>query len=400
MKFRAGLGSAGKDAPQYRLNSYYGLNPTLLDLGDDFQIRFPFNGVPAARKLNLIGNPDLKPELSVTSEFGVDLGFFNSRVELEYTYYNIDSKNQIVDANIPWSSGYAFVPLNIGRMVNKGHELSMRLNVVRTKMFDWKLYGTWSKNYNVVKEIIKNDLETDELNIITNFSHFAGHGSLNLVAAEGLPFGTFKGTTYVHDDQGRVVVDAVGNPIQSPTAEYLGSYQPDFLATLGTELMINRRLSIRALLDGKKGGVFYSGTKLSTENNGTALTTLIGDRQNFVVENSVQADGTGGFTVNSTETNSYAYFRGQPAGSYLLDASYLKLRELAVSYSIPTGKMGAFKSITVGVFAKNLKYWVAKENTFADPEVGGVGAASDAAGIETTTTPTSKSFGAELRLNF
>jgi len=400
LKFRAGLGSAGKDAPQYRLNSYYGLNPTLLDLGDDFQIRFPFNGVPAARKLNLIGNPDLKPELSVTSEFGVDLGFFNSRVELEYTYYNIDSKNQIVDANIPWSSGYAFVPLNIGRMVNKGHELGLRLHVVKTKMFDWKLYGTWSKNYNEVKEIIKNDVATDELNIITNFLHFAGHGSLNLVAAEGLPFGTFKGTTYVHDDQGRVVVDAVGNPIQSPTAEYLGSYQPDFLATLGTELMINRRLSIRALLDGKKGGVFYSGTKLSTENNGTALTTLIGDRQNFVVENSVQADGNGGYTVNSTETNSYAYFRGQPAGSYLLDASYLKLRELAVSYSIPTGNLGAFKSITVGVFAKNLKYWVAKENTFADPEVGGVGAASDAVGIETTTTPTSKSFGAELRLNF
>ncbi len=105
-------------------------------------------------------------------------------------------------------------------------------------------------------------------------------------------------------------------------------------------------------------------------------------------------------TPNTTETNSYTYFRGAPAGSYLLDASYLKLRELAVSYSIPTGNLGAFKSITIGVFAKNLKYWVAKENTFADPEVGGVGAASDAVGIETTTTPTSKSFGAELRLNF
>ncbi len=400
LKFRAGLGSAGKDAPQYRLNSYYGLNPTLLDLGDDYQIRFPFNGVPGARKLNLIGNPDLKPELSITSEAGVDLALFKGRLELEYTYYYIDSKNQIVDANIPWSSGYAFVPLNIGRMVNKGHELSMRLNVVRTKMFDWKLYGSWSKNDNVVKEIIKNDSDSDELNIIANFTHFAGHGTLNLVAAEGLPFGTFKGTTYVYDPQGRIVVDAQGNPIQSPTASYLDSYQPDFLASLGTELTINRRLSIRALLDGKKGGVFYSGTKLSTENNGTALTTLIGDREDFVVENSVVADGSGGFTTNTTVTNSYAYFRGQPAGSYLLDASYLKLREVAVSYSIPTAKMGAFKSITIGVFAKNLKYWVAKENTFADPEVGGVGAASDAVGIETTTTPTSKSFGAELRLNF
>jgi hypothetical protein len=400
LKFRGGLGSAGKDAPQYRLNSYYGLNPLLLDLGDDYQVRFPFGGVPAARKLNIIGNPDLKPELSVTSEVGVDLGFFNGRVELEYTYYSINSKNQIVDVNIPWSSGYAIVPLNIGRMVNKGHELALRLNPVRTKMIDWKLYGSWSKNDNEVKEIIKNDVDNDELAIYSGLVHFSGHGSLNLIAAEGLPFGTFKGTTYQYDPQGRVIVDAQGNPKQSAELEYLGSYQPDFLATLGTELTINKRLSVRALLDGKKGGVFYSGTKLSTEFNGTAETTTLNNRELFVVENSVQEDGSGGYVANTTETDAYHYFRGSPAGANLLDASYLKLREVAVSYSIPTGKMGAFKSITVGVFAKNLKYWVAKENTFADPEVGGVGGASDAVGVETTTTPTSKSFGAELRLNF
>ncbi len=400
LKFRAGLGSAGKDAPQYRLNSYYGLNPTMLDLGDDNQIRFPFNDVPGARKLNIIGNPDLKPELSVTSEFGVDLGFFNSRIELEYTYYNIDSKNQIVDANIPWSSGYAFVPLNIGRMVNKGHELSFRLHAVKTKMFDWKLYGSWSRNINIVKEIIKNDSDSDELNIISSFIHFAGHGSLNLVAAEGLPFGTFKGTTFTYDPQGRIVVDAVGNPVQSDELANLGSYQPDFLATMGTEFTIAKRISVRALLDGKKGGVFYSGTKLSTENNGTAITTITNDRQPYVIPNSVVADGAGGYTTNTTPTNAFAYVQSQPAGTYLLDASYLKLREVAVSYNIPTSNMGPFKRITVGVFAKNLKYWVAKENTFADPEVGGVGAASDAVGIETTTTPTSRSFGAELRLNF
>ena len=165
LKFRAGLGSAGKDAPLYRLDSYYGLNPLLLDLGDDFQIRFPFNGIPGAQKLTVIGNPDLKPELSVTSEVGVDIGLFDSRVELEYTYYNINSQNQIVDVNIPWSSGYAIVPLNIGRMVNKGHELAVRLNVVKTKIFNWKLYGSWSTNDNSIKEVIKNEASTNKLTI-------------------------------------------------------------------------------------------------------------------------------------------------------------------------------------------------------------------------------------------
>ena len=400
LKFRAGLGSAGKDAPQYRLNSYYGVNPLLLDLGDDYQVRFPFGGVPGARKLNIIGNPDLKPELSITSEAGIDLGFFKGRLELEYTYYFINSKNQIVDVNIPWSSGYALVPLNIGRMVNYGHELAFRINPVKTKMFDWRIYGSWSKNINEVKEIIQNDVDNDELTLYSGLVHFSGHGSLNLIAAEGLPFGTFKGTTYEYDPQGRIVVDAQGNPKQSTELEYLGSYQPDFLATLGTELMVNKRLSVRALLDGKKGGVFYSGTKLSTEFNGTAQTTLLNDRQPFVVENSVQEDGNGGFVANTTETSAYSYYRGSPAGSNLLDASYLKLREVAVSYTFPIRNTNVIRGITLGVFAKNLKYWVAKENTFADPEVGGVGGASDAVGIETTTTPTAKSFGAELRLNF
>jgi hypothetical protein len=222
---------------------------------------------------------------------------------------------------------------------------------------------------------------------------------MNMVAAEGQPFGTFKGTTYEYNNRGQIVVDASGNPKQSANLEYLGSTQPDFLANLGTELTI-ARFTIRALLDARKGGLFYSGTKLSTEFNGTASTTLLNDRKDFVVENSVQEDGVGGYTTNTEPTNSYSYFRSAPASLNLLDASFLKLRELAVSYNLPASRLGVFKGVTVGLFAKNLKYWVAKENTFADPEVGGVGGASDAAGIETTTTPTSRSFGAQLMLNF
>jgi hypothetical protein len=139
---------------------------------------------------------------------------------------------------------------------------------------------------------------------------------------------------------------------------------------------------------------------LSTEFNGTAITTLINDRKPFVVENSVQQDGNGGYVVNTTETQAYSYMSGLPAGANLLDASFLKLREAAITYSFPKASIGAFNGITVGLFGRNLKYWVAKENTFADPEVGGVGGASDAAGVETTTTPTARSFGAEVRLNF
>ncbi len=395
LKLRGGLGSAGKDAPTYRLDSYYGLNPTLLDQGDDYQIRFPFNGVAGAQQSQRIGNPNLKPELSVTSEAGIDLGLLQDRIELEYTYYNINSKNQIVDVNIPWSSGYALLPVNIGRMTNWGHEVVVRLTPVRSNMLTWKLFGTWSQNHNKVNTIIKNDSETDELAIFTGLVHFTGHGSMNLVAAEGQPFGTFKGTNYVYDDNGKIVVDGNGNPQKSASLEYLGSYQPKWIGSLGTSIS-SHGFTVSALLDGKKGGKFFSGTATSTIFNGTSIKTDIGNREDFILENSVNADGS----ANTTATQAYDYYKSTPAASYLIDASYLKLREITLSYTLPKTTLGRFKSVTVGLFGKNLKFWLPSENVFADPEVSGIGGASDATGIETTTTPPAKSYGAEIRLNF
>jgi TonB-linked SusC/RagA family outer membrane protein len=395
LKLRGGLGSAGKDAPQYRLDTYYGFNPTLLNLGDDFQIRFPLNDIPGAQKSQFIGNPNLKPELSITSEVGFDVGFWKNRLEVEYTYYNINSKNQIVDVNIPWSSGYGVAPTNIGRMVNKGHELALRMTPVRTQNVKWSMFGSWSKNINKVVEINDPNVLGEELNVYSGLVQFSGRGSMNLVAAEGQPFGTFKGTNFSYNSTGQLIVDAQGNPLQTDTLAYLGSYQPDFLASLGTEFSY-KRFTFNALLDGRKGGLFFSGTKVSTEFNGTAVTTLLNDRRDFVIENSVNADGS----ANTTTTDAYHYFGSLPAAAYLLDGSYLKLRELSVRYSVPVPANSAFKSLSVGVFAKNAMFWVAKENTFADPEVGGVGGSSDAVGIESTTTPPSKSYGVELRVNF
>jgi hypothetical protein len=116
------------------------------------------------------------------------------------------------------------------------------------------------------------------------------------------------------------------------------------------------------------------------------------------LENSVDAEGK----ENKLETNAYAYFKGAPASSFLVDASYLKFRELALSYTLPKKSLGSIgvSDVTISIYGKNLKFWLPAENTFADPEVGGVGGASDAVGIETTTTPSQRSFGAELRLKF
>jgi len=275
--------------------------------------------------------------------------------------------------------------------------LSLKAKPIKTKNFNWDLFVNFSKNDNVVKTILENEDETDELNIYAGLVHFAGHGSLNLVAAEGKPFGTFKGTTYVYNE-GRLVVDGTGNPKQSNTLEYLGSYQADYLMNFGTELKF-KNLALNVIFDKRQGGLFFSGTKLSTEFNGTASTTTLNDRKEFVIPNSVDENGD----ANKANTQAYAYFKGLPASAFLLDASYLKLRELSLSYELSAkGCLSntGFKSAIISIFGRNLKYWLPSENTFADPEVGGVGGASDAVGIETTTTPSFRSYGAEIRLKF
>jgi hypothetical protein len=138
------------------------------------------------------------------------------------------------------------------------------------------------------------------------------------------------------------------------------------------------------------------------EFNGTAMTTLIGDREYFVVENSVVENADGTFSPNTTEVAPYDYIRNLPFSDHLIDASYVKLRELGLKYQVPTNVLSKtpFKSATVGVFAKNLKFWLPDENTFADPEVNGPALTGNATGIETTQTPPSKSYGVTLSLIF
>lgn len=401
LKIRGNIGTSGKDAPLYRLDNYFVLSPLILDYGDGYQISAPFDGQAGAVRSTRIGNPNLKPELTVTYEAGVDVGLFNDRLTLEYTYYNSNSKNQIVDVSLPWSSGAAVTALNIGRMVNKGHELAIKATPVKTRSIDWKVYFTFAKNNNKVISIA-DEYKLKELNIYQGLVHFSGHGSLNLVAAEGLPFGTFKATDYVYGPNGEIVVNANGTPQQSIDQVYKGSFQPKFLTSFGSDLSF-KGFTFHFLLDAKKGGLFYSGTKLSTEFNGTASTTAMNNRENFVVPNSVVQDADGNYTKNTRAISVYTYLaRSLPASAYLVDASYLKLREVSLNYNLP-GKVlshSPFASATFGIFAKNLKYWVAKENTFADPEVSGVGGASDAVGIESSTTPTQRSFGVELKLTF
>src|SRR5262249_40573357 len=113
---------------------------------------FPFNSQPGYSYQNFIGNPQLRPERTNTSEAGVDLSFFRDRISLEFTYYDSRSIDQIV-ATLPTapSSGYTQQVLNTGEIQNKGIEIAARVTPIKTRTgFTWELYGTYYKNENKV----------------------------------------------------------------------------------------------------------------------------------------------------------------------------------------------------------------------------------------------------------
>lgn len=398
LKARVSYGTTGKDAPAYSLYSTFIGNPTIQSLANGHDLMFPLNGQSGFTKSTIIGNPNLMPELTTTFEFGIDGGLFNDKINFDYTYYNSVHSNQIVEVSLPASSGYRATFQNIGEMKNNGHELGLHIRPIDGLInglkvqFDF-LYAT---NTNIVTEIIDPENEGDEL-VVGNIP-----GNISIVAKEGYPFGSFKGNVVKTTPDGRTIVDPVGGlPVLADDEEILGSYQPDFTASIGSTIGY-KAVSLNFLFDIRKGGNFLSYTKDLTEFNGTALTTLINDREAFVVDNSVTEDADGNYTENTIETNAYDFLRVQPLSTHLIDASFVKLRELGLGFDLSKSfftKIG-LENARLDLFAKNVKFWLPEENTFADPEVNGPSLTGNAVGVETTQTPPSRSFGVRLGVNF
>lgn len=396
VKVRTSYGTSGKDAGLYLLQSSYIGNPDIVGLGD-FTLNYPLNGQAGFTTSNRIGNPDLKPELTTTLELGADIGLFNDRINIAYTYYSSTHSDQIVEISLPRSTGFTTTVSNIGEMTNKGHELSLSIkpleNVVRG--LDWEIFGVYAKNQNEVVKI------TDEIDELVVFGPWRG---VSLVAKEGLPFGTFKALAPQTNDAGQVVVDAnTGFPLYTDEETTFGSYQPDYTMSFGTNARY-KGFGFNILFDIRQGGQFFSLTQFSTEFNGTAAHTADFNREEYIFPNSVYQDADGNFVENDILINEQDYFTNyDPAPStYLVDASFVKLRELSLSYDLPGSLLDSspFSSVRVSLFGKNLKFWLPDENIFADPEVNGPSLTGNATGIETTQTPSARSVGVNLNITF
>jgi TonB-linked SusC/RagA family outer membrane protein len=390
-KVRASWAQVGNDANPYLLRTYF----SKTDLTSGFgSVTFPFNSIPGFTYGNLIGNAALKPEITTAFEIGTELGFLDNRLTVDFSYYRNKSKDQILNVPIPPSSGFTAKVLNTGVVENKGVELSLRGTPIRTASgFSLDLYGTYTKNKNTVIDITGG---VDQVIV-------GGVGGMSIVAAKGRPYGTFYAQDLLRDEAGHVVVNAnTGLPSLTPTAVYLGSYNPKYQASWGANATY-KGFSFNILFDTKQGNQFYSRTKDIMDFNGTALETAEGGREDVPFANSVVDDGTGKLVPNTDLTYSKQIYYSSviPAGQAVIDASYIRLREASLSYRLPRQLLNRtpFGDLTVGLFGNNLALWTAKQNKFADPEVNSGGAGNEQ-GFDFTAQPSLRNYGFNVRVTF
>lgn len=395
-KLRGSWGKTGNDAPAYSLYPVYPQTQIQLDYG---YLNFPLSGINGFSVGNQIGNKKLTPEISSEWEAGAEMKFFNNRIGVDFTYYDKTTNHQIYAVPLPTSSGYSTQVMNFGKIQNKGIELLVSVIPVKTTSFQWDLSVNFSNNRNKVLELVEG---LDKI----RFTHVY---DVDFVAIKGQPMGVFQGPIPLTDGNGHVVVDSKGFPLSATDKGIYGNAEAKYLMGITNQLKY-KNFGLSCTFDIRQGGLIYSGTAELSNFVGNATQTTYNDRQPFVVPNSVVADGNGHYVENTTsidmsKTTDYYYHTSNLTieRNLVLDRSYVKLREVVLTYDLPQTllkKLPAIKGLTLGVVGKNLLLWTPKSNNFIDPETSTFG--NDLTGDfgEFRGLPSVRSYGANLRVTF
>ncbi|MCC8094516.1 MAG: SusC/RagA family TonB-linked outer membrane protein [Tannerellaceae bacterium] len=335
-KIRGAIGQTGNDADVYLTQNYY--TTITRDSSDYYYTWLPINGVTGLTVSNILANPDLKPEMTTEYEVGITGSFLNNRIRVDVAYYNRQTKDQIITADLPPETGYMSQSKNIGHIENKGIELSTDFTFVHTYNWKWDVGITFARNRSLVKKLWED---------VQEYTIF-GQLGVQYVAAVGYPIGVFTipAAEKVTDENspyyGYTVVNNNGFIIESDTEkEVLGYSQPDFTMGIRSSLKY-KNVQFTLLGDWRKGGYMYSGTAFISLYNGNSTHTLFNERNSYIVPNSVKIVN-GEYVENNLmiKTNQINYALGNPSFNpevrrgYIIPKDYFKIREISLSYLIP-----------------------------------------------------------------
>ena len=405
LKFRGGIAQIGSATTAYRNSYYY------------YAESASFNGVSQMYKSYSYPNYDLKPESITTWEVGTEVGLFDDRLHLDLAYYQKKTKDQILSVSTSNVVGFSSMLVNAGEIDNKGVEIQLRGDILRTKKgFNWTSTLNFSK---------------DKSKIVKLYSDLPSFGigwtwGIATQAVVGEEWGSIVSTGYSRVNQkdvkdGKATADQIGaikmydnGTPQTEASVVIGHVTPNFLLGWRHDFSY-KNFGFGFLLDLRIGGDIWSQSMNHSYETGVAgITAENGIRERAIVagkdvmsdERFVMPDANGKWVTNTQETDACTWFNSNGCSeTYIFDGSFLKLREAYISYDVPKSflkKTKYFNRATVSLIGTNLALlWVHSSNTLRlDPEVGGVSSDSRGVGLEQASTPASRSFGLKLGLTF
>lgn len=392
--------SANVNLAPYQLQSTYSQPPG-----------FPFGSNVGFAANTLIPSPNLKPETVINKEFGVEVGLFNGRLDMEATYFNQQCNDQILTTSLPQSTGYTFGLANAAAFNNKGVELDLGIAPMQIGKgrISLKVNGTYNTN-KVTSTPGGAPVVIGGTNLFIQTARSSP--TANNVAAVGGPAFQFQLSDYLRDPAtGKVIVDATtGNPSQNPNLVIMGRSLPVWILGFTPKYEIGG-FAFSMTWDYKTGHQFYSGLGSDMDFAGISARSASYGRQRFVFPNSVVMGGDGQYHNNTNiqvQDGNYGFWTGATTNSgiatnYFASATAFRLREVNITYNLPAKWLGGGKYIkkaSISLIGRNLLLFVPKSNQWGDPEFN-FSSTNNSFGLGSAfQTPASRLFGGNLNLTF
>ena len=407
-KLRGSLAEIGKDTDPYRNNTYY----SSYVLTSTAQVLWT--------RGNQSGDPALKPERTSTLELGTDLRFIKNRLGIDFTWYKLNSRDQIIPVLITPASGFTSVVANAGEIENKGIEITVNAQPIRKTDFSWDIDVNYTANRNKVVSIREDLTEI----VVSSLSGYLG-STVTMKYIPGRPVGDLYGTSYlryygsgVTDDGVSVYRDlpiVIGNsgsssgfPLRDLTQRVVGNSQPKWIGGL-TNTFRYKDVTLSFLFDAQQGMMKYN--QLANFMSAFSIAKYTENRDQFTVFDGVHADGSPntqsvylGQGTKDGRNYGDGYYRLVHRGvseNFVEDASWIRLRTLTVGYNIPRGwfERTFIEGARVSFTGNNL--WLNTKYTGFDPESSAFNADSNAAsGFAGFTYPAARTFLFSLNINF
>ncbi|RLD69409.1 MAG: SusC/RagA family TonB-linked outer membrane protein [Bacteroidetes bacterium] len=371
-------------------------------INDTYNIAMPLNAAMTSVDDNK-KNPELKPEITTSIETGLELNFLHNRLRFDLAYYKMNTVDQILPVKVTAATGYYFKVINAGEIENKGFEIMLSATPIKVSDFSWDITLNWAKNNNKVVSLTEG---------LDNLQLGTFQQGITLNAMPGEPYGVIYGTDYTYHENGERLVDPTnGQYLPTSTSDnVIGNPNPDWNGGLNNAFRY-KNLTFSFLIDVQKGGDIWSldmayglGTGMYEETAyindlGNPVRNSLADGGGFINEG-VNPDGSINTTrINAARYGAFGYRRGLPNSAFLYDASYVKLREVVLSYTLPaklfsnnfiSGASLSFVGSNLWIIHKNLPH--------ADPE-SGLGA-GNLQGYSVGSLPSTRNFGFNIKLHF